>query len=374
MGLQIRRIEYRNFRNYQSFLLDGVGESTLFIGPNAVGKTNLIEGIQLTTALHSFRNPKTDHLVNNLEEPAWVVTDISDGDRKLEIALRINEGKKEYFLNGKKKKAQSIRGILPSDLFCPDDLNFIKGSQSIKRNQIDILGSQFSSNYYTVRKDYEKILRQKNRYLKDVVSHNFLQSINEVLALVGAQLYVLRSRLVKELIPYIQDYYYEISNGKEKVTVNYVPSWLKYESEKKQFETNFFKGKEEAFFELATVLENEYEKEHKRHLSLFGPHADKIVFFIEGKNAELFASQGQQRSLVLAYKMAEVTLLKEKLNQSPVLLLDDVMSELDMYRREQLISLFSRETQTFITSTNSGYFTDIFLKKAQVVNLGEDHE
>ena len=94
MGLQIRRIEYRNFRNYQSFLLDGVGESTLFIGPNAVGKTNLIEGIQLTTALHSFRNPKTDHLVNNLEEPAWVVTDISDGDRKLEIVLRINEGKR----------------------------------------------------------------------------------------------------------------------------------------------------------------------------------------------------------------------------------------------------------------------------------------
>lgn len=155
--------------------------------------------------------------------------------------------------------------------------------------------------------------------------------------------------------------------------MNYIPSWLKYESEKKQFENDFFKGKEEAFFELATVLENEYEREHKRHLSLFGPHADKIVFFIEGKNAELFASQGQQRSLVLAYKMAEVTLLKEKLNQSPVLLLDDVMSELDMYRREQLISLFSRETQTFITSTNSGYFTDIFLKKAQVVNLGEDH-
>ena len=133
------------------------------------------------------------------------------------------------------------------------------------------------------------------------------------------------------------------------------------------------KVKRKRFFELATVLENEYEREHKRHLSLFGPHADKIVFFIEGKNAELFASQGQQRSLVLAYKMAEVTLLKEKLNQSPVLLLDDVMSELDMYRREQLISLFSRETQTFITSTNSGYFTDIFLKKAQVVNLGEDN-
>ena len=158
MNLQIRCIECCNFRNYDYFYLDNIKESTLFIGPNAVGKTNLLEGIQLTTALHSFRNPQTKYLINDKTKPTKVTLQVSDGDRELEIQLRINEERREYLLNGKRRKHQNIRGILPSVLFCPDDLTFIKGSQSIKRNQIDTLGSQISSSYYALRKDYEKIL------------------------------------------------------------------------------------------------------------------------------------------------------------------------------------------------------------------------
>ena len=374
MGLQIQSIEYHNFRNYEDFKLDNIGESTLFIGPNAVGKTNLIEGIQLLTAFHSFRNPKTEYLVKDPTKPCLVKADITDGDRKLEVELKIQQEKKEYFLNGKKKKIQSLRGILPSVLFCPDDLQFIKGSQSIKRNQIDILGQQFSANYYAIKKDYEKILRQKNRYLKEVVSHSYLQSINEVLVVIGAQLYTLRAKLLKELIPYIQSYYLEIADSKEEITLSYIPSWLKYQPEEVQYAYNPFITKKEAQDELYRVLEKEYEREHVRHISLFGPHADKIQFFINKKNAEIFASQGQQRSLVLAYKMAEVSLLKDKINQNPVLLLDDVMSELDSKRRDQLIRLFSRETQTFITSTHVEYFNKEFLGQANVVTLGERNE
>ncbi len=373
MSLQIHGIECCNFRNYDHFYLDNIKESTLFIGPNAVGKTNLIESIQLTTALHSFRNPKTEYLVNDKTKPTKVALQISDGNRELEIQLRINEGKREYLLNGKRKKHQTIRGILPSVLFCPDDLTFIKGPQSIKRNQIDILGSQLSSNYYALRKDYGKILQQKNRYLKEVVSHTYLQSINEVIAVIGSQLYSLRSQLIKELIPYIQTYYYEISNGKEEILITYIPSWISYQKEAiSDTSLPFFIDKHEAFNKLSHVLNTEYEREHQRHLSLFGPHNDKIIFFINKKNAEQFASQGQQRSLVLAYKMAEVSLLKDKLNQNPVLLLDDVMSELDVSRRRKLINLFSRETQTFITSTNSENFNDDFLTNASVIYLGDE--
>lgn len=369
MGLVINRIELQNYRNYDSFVLDNVGMSCLLIGPNAIGKTNIIEAIQLTTAFHSFRNPKTNFLVKNSDLPCRIKTLIGDGNRELEVELRIIENKKHYFLNGKKKQAQSLRGILPSVLFCPDDLDFIKGSQSIRRNQLDILGSQFSSNYYSVRKDYEKIIRQKNKYLKDTVSRNYLNSINEVVSIVGAQLYVLRARLIKELLPYLQDYYQELSGFKESISIAYIPSWLRYKEEG-QYIYNPFITKDEAQNELISALEKEGEKEHMRHFSLFGPHADKIEFFIDKKNAEQFASQGQQRSLVLSFKLAEMALLRDKLNQSPVLLLDDVMSELDSERRKQLISLFSRETQTIISSTNSGYFEEDFLDHSNVVYLG----
>ncbi len=369
MGLKIRRFEYRNFRNYNHYVLDDISDLTLFIGPNAVGKTNLIEGVELLTALTSFRNPKSDHLVTLGETASYLTATLTDGDRLLEIKLVINQGKKEYFLNGKKKQTRSLRGILPSVFFCPDDLSFIKGSQSIKRSQIDLLGSQLSANYDSVRKDYEKIVRQKNRYLKEVVSHDYLQSINDVLITIGAQLYTLRSQLVAELIPYIRNYYHELSGRMEKVDIAYIPSWKKYDVDTESFTDIPFYSKEQARECLEAVLHNEHSREHERRRSLFGPHADKIEFYIEGRNADSFASQGQQRSLVLSYKMAEIALIRDKLNQDPILLLDDVMSELDGQRRRELVRLISHNTQTFITSTNLSYFEKEFLDHATIVML-----
>ena len=123
--------------------------------------------------------------------------------------------------------------------------------------------------------------------------------------------------------------------------------------------------------QLDTVIEREFSREHQRRLSLFGPHADQIVFLINGKDASHFASQGQQRSLVLSYKMAEVALLRDRLNQTPVLLLDDVMSELDEQRRTQLM-VISQDIQTFITSTNLSYFDDEFLSNVEIVELSQE--
>ncbi len=373
MTLSISEVYYQNFRNYQTYSLTKVGNLTIFIGPNAIGKTNLIEGIQLTTALHSFRNPKNQHLVTLGKEHGSVKTIITGDQRKIDIELSVTNNKKEYLYNGKKKQAQAIRGILPAVLFCPDDLTFIKGSQSVKRAQIDNLGSQLSKNYHVVQKDYEKIIKQKNKYLKDTVSHSYLLSINEVVATIGAQLYVLRSNLVNELSPYIQTYYRQLSGNNESVSVGYIPSWHKYETNKEVFTTFNCLSKKEAKEQLIAVMETQYFREHQRHLSLFGPHNDQIEFFIDGRNAGLFASQGQQRSLVLAYKMAEVSLIKDKLNQNPVLLLDDVMSELDDMRRSYLMSLINNEVQTFITSTHLAYFDKNILQKADVITLGGEN-
>lgn len=374
MGLKIQQIHYRNFRNYKNYELTDIGDVTVFVGPNAIGKTNLVEGIQLITAFNSFRSSKTEHLVRFGEDSSFIRAVLGDGVRKLDIDFTIYEGKRSFSLNGKRKQIKNLRGILPSVVFSPDDLNFIKGSQSIKRAEIDNLGSQLSANYNNVRHDYERILKQKNRYLKEDTTHTFLESVNEVLTTIGSQFYVLRTRLVQELIPYIKTYYTELCVGKEEVSIAYIPSWLKYEDPSLQELMESQLSRDEVKEQLDTVIEREFSREHQRRLSLFGPHTDQIVFLINGKDASHFASQGQQRSLVLSYKMAEVALLRDRLNQTPVLLLDDVMSELDEQRRTQLIKVISQDIQTFITSTNLSYFDDEFLSNAEIIELTQEGE
>lgn len=369
MGLAISKIECSNFRSYHHFLLNDVGPLTLIVGPNATGKTNLLEGIQLTTACTSFRHPRADHLLHKGKDVGFVRTDIEGDGRQLEIELRLSQGNKEFFLNKKKKRAHTLRGILPSVLFCPDDLNLIKGSQSVKRSQLDLLGSQVSSGYNAVRKDYEKILRQKNSCLKQDMPHDYLVSINEVLASVGAQLYHLRSQLIAALIPYIQKYYQELSLGREQVSVAYIPSWQRHDYSTEEYREYEWFDRKQAQELLFQNMEQDYIREHERHMSLYGPQVDQIEFYLNDRNASLYASQGQQRSLVLSYKMAEVALIRDKLNQNPVLLLDDVMSELDNSRRSALFSLLSKGIQTFITATNAELVGDTTLNQARIVEL-----
>lgn len=369
MGLAISKIECSNFRSYHHFLLNDVGPLTLIVGPNATGKTNLLEGIQLTTACTSFRHPRADHLLHKGKDVGFVRTDIEGDGRQLEIELRLSQGNKEFFLNKKKKRAHTLRGILPSVLFCPDDLNLIKGSQSVKRSQLDLLGSQVSSGYNAVRKDYEKILRQKNSCLKQDMPHDYLVSINEVLASVGGQLYHLRSQLIAALIPYIQKYYQELSLGREQVSVAYIPSWQRHDYSTEEYREYEWFDRKQAQELLFQNMEQDYIREHERHMSLYGPQVDQIEFYLNDRNASLYASQGQQRSLVLSYKMAEVALIRDKLNQNPVLLLDDVMSELDNSRRSALFSLLSKGIQTFITATNAELVGDTALNQARIVEL-----
>ena len=341
MGLKIQQIHYRNFRNYDNYELTDIGDVTVFVGPNAIGKTNLVEGIQLITAFNSFRSSKTEHLVRFGEDSSFIRAVLGDGVRKLDIDFTIYEGKRSFSLNGKRKQIKNLRGILPSVVFSPDDLNFIKGSQSIKRAEIDNLGSQLSANYNNVRHDYERILKQKNRYLKEDTTHTFLESVNEVLTTIGSQFYVLRTRLVQELIPYIKTYYAELCVGKEEVSIAYIPSWLKYEDPSLQELMESQLSRDEVKEQLDTVIEREFSREHQRRLSLFGP---------------------------------QVALLRDRLNQTPVLLLDDVMSELDEQRRTQLIKVISQDIQTFITSTNLSYFDDEFLSNAEIIELTQEGE
>ena len=279
----------------------------------------------------------------------------------------MEDGKRSYSLNGKPKKIQTLKGLLPAVSFTPDDLDLVKGSQSGKRAALDALGSQLTSNYYVIRKDYEKILQHKNKLLKEEGSSSYLEAIDETLVRVGAQLYCYRSSLFAKLLLEIQRYYREITGGIESVQAVYVPSWQ--EADPEDMET-FILSKEEATQQMYEALVGKREDERRRHRAIIGPHADKVEFFIEGKNARIYGSQGQQRSIVLSFKLAEVSLIRDMLDQKPVLLLDDVMSELDEQRRNALVGFISGDIQTFISTTNLQYFANGILDEARVVELG----
>ena len=341
-------------------MLEQLGNLTIFVGKNAVGKTTVLEAIQLISALKSFRATQSSHLVKKGNNVAAVEAKISNSSRLLEEKMVVEEGKRKYYLNGKPKQIKDLKGMLPAVVFVPDDLGLVKGSNAQRRSSLDSLGTQLSKNFYAVKLDYQRLIKQKNQLLKDAVNKEYLASMNEVIAKVGAQYYVHRSVLCSKIKPYLEQYYSQISNGSERVELCYLPSWGTVEDSA---------NREHIQRLLQDSLDQREEEERARKKSVVGPHTDDIQFILDGENALHFASQGQQRSIVLAYKMAEASLIQEILGQKPLLLLDDVMSELDEHRRSCFVDFIGGKTQTFITTTNLSYFDDSLLKDAEVIKL-----
>ena len=366
MGLSIRHIELLNFRSYRAFELGGLGGLTVLVGPNAVGKTNVVEAVQLVTALSSFRHPGVDELVREGEDFARVSADLEGDGRELRLEMQIKEGRRRYLLNGKGKHAADLKGLIPSVIFTPDDLELAKGSMSKRRDALDAVGSQLSKNHYLIKKDYEKVIQHKNRLLKDEAADELVESVNDLLLTCGAQLCAYRSALFQRLAAKMSGCYAEISGGREVLEACYVPSWEDYDA---SVPRSFSFGKDEAREALSLALERRRADERERRRSLVGPHLDKIDFFLDGKNASSYASQGQQRSIVLAFKMAEAAVIQDMLSQKPVMLLDDVMSELDSSRRRALVGFMEGGAQTVVTATNLSYFDPDMLEEAQVVQL-----
>lgn len=380
MTLHIENLVFRNFRNYETLALGGLGEITVLVGQNAIGKTNIIEGVQLLTALTSFRHATRDQLIRHGSESARLEAAVTDGNRELEIALALDDKSRKYQLNGKAKRPGDLKGLVPSVIFTPDDLDLVKGSMTGRRAALDTLGSQVNKNYYALRRDYEKVIRHKNRLLKDEADPALVEAINEMVVTCGAQLVCYRTALFARLVPHIVEKYRQISQGREMLSAVYVPSWARPAATANAAgsppafvvpspEEHTPLQRDEARESLARALHERAGEERRRGRAVVGPHADEITFLLDSQDAFLFGSQGQQRSIVLAYKLAEAAVIEEVLEQKPVLLLDDVMSELDGTRRAALVEAMERGSQTFITTANLAYFDRDMLNRSNVVSL-----
>lgn len=375
MGLRISSFKLERFRNHEVFSLPDVGDLTIFIGRNGIGKTNVLEAIDLLASTTSFRHARTDQLIASGHDMATVRMDVGDSNRQLAFALNLEAGKKSYSINGKAKSASSVRGILPAISFTPDDLELAKKSSSLKRDALDLLGSQLSANYHVVVRDYAKALRYKNRLLKDEAPRTLVEALDETLVVCASQLFCYRLSLFEKVMKHAQAYYREISQTDERFAASYLASWevdsrINAELSAAEPVTGpTIRKREDVKEALFEAFAQHADEERARKRSVIGPHNDKIRFFLGGRDVSDFASQGQQRSIVLAWKLAEVELVCDTLGVKPVLLLDDVMSELDDFRRNMLVKAVGHDIQTFITATDLAPFNEELLSRAKIVDM-----
>jgi len=361
--VRITRLELTDFRNYRRMMMEPSPGLTIIVGPNAVGKTNIIEAVQLVTATRSFRRPDPSELVRWGCSEARVDLRAEEGPRLLEIRLDVNsEGHRAYSVNGQVKRRHSdVAGLLPSVVFTPDDLGMVKGPAERRRASIDDLGEQLSPTYGSLRRDYGRAVRQRNSLLKEGTRGGSAAAWDEQVATLGARFVIHRLGLLERLMEQASLRYAEMSGGE---TLGY-----SYE-DRCGLGTCGSRDAGEVAQSIRDEMDRRSAEEQRRMVTLAGPHRDDIVIEIDGRDARSFASQGQQRTVALAWKLAEVAVVEGVLRRKPVLLLDDVMSELDADRRAALSEVVSSEVQTIVTTTNTGYFTEEMLSRSLVVPIG----
>ena len=340
--MKIKKLILTNFRNYQHESVEFSDNTNIVVGKNAQGKTNLIEPIYIISTFKSFRNSKLTDCIRENEKSAIIEAVVESkifGNRNIKFIIN-ESGENEFFVNGNKIQAKKdMMGFVYSVIFSPDELKLVKGGPEVRREFLDLDISQVSHAYNKLLERYEEILSNRNKLLK---SANFVKNLNleldvwdSQLSVVGSQIAMSRKNFIEKINSKIDNVMGFISKGKEKLNVKYIG--LKGVS------------REEMTDRFYNQLVESRGKDIELGYTTCGPHRDELKFFINGKEVKPFASQGQQRSVVLALKLAELETIKEE-KESPVLLLDDVFSELDNTRQELFLKYLEQE-QVFITST-----------------------
>lgn len=375
MSIYARTLSVTEYRSFPSFELDLARGVTVLVGHNAVGKTNLVEALQLLTSGRSFRKPSPRELVRAGGMRCSMKLTLEGEGRVIDMGCVVEDGKRSFMRNGKRCRAAGVRGVVPSVLFCPDDLDLVKRGARLRREALDGFGIQLNESYAQLASTYERTVEQRNSLLKEpFCTRDLLDAWNDSIASTGAALTVHRLALLSRIREHLIDVYAGLSGG-ETADVSYVPSWGASDAITLPAAADASSRAdriEAVRARIAAALDERAGEELRRGITLVGPHRDEVAFTIDGRDARTFASQGQQRSLVLAWKIAEVEVTREILGRPPLLLLDDVMSELDETRRQAFLGLVGGGVQTVITTTNLGYFDDSALERAKVVKIGGD--
>lgn len=339
--MKIKRLELENFRNYDNEAFEFCDNINVLYGKNGQGKTNVIEALYFFCNGRSYRVSKEKDTVKNGRDYANLKILFESSKRKNIGEIHL-ENSKMIKLNGINiQKLSELIGNLKAVIFTPDFLELIKDGPSKRRNFLDNFISQIYPLYFKNLVNYYKVLKQKNISLKNKsVSEQMLDVWNESLAKYGSIVCGYRSKMIEKLCPYVKKYQGEMSENKENLQLIYMPS-----VKEKFYDSEYF----------YKVLEKNKEREKEAGFSLIGPNRDDFDFIINGKEMKIYGSQGQMRTAVLSLILAQCELINEIFNEYPVLLLDDIMSELDEKRRRYLMNEI-KDKQVIITCTEKESF------------------
>ncbi len=334
--MNITKIKLENFRNYTNQEIIFNNGINVIYGNNAQGKTNILEAIFLCSMGKSFRTNKDKELVKINEDFAKINIEYEKSDRKGKIEYIISD-KKNISINGVKiKKLSELLGNINSIIFSPDDMEILKDGPQKRRKFLNMLISQLRPRYLFNLNDYNKTLEQRNNYIRQIKYENKPKNMidiwNEKLANHAQIIYEYRKEFVDKLLKKIVNIHKNITNNSEQININYISE---------------FKNKEEYIKKLNEKLNKDIE----RGYTSTGIHRDDFEVYINGKNINLYGSQGQFRTAILSLKLSELYVIYDEVGEYPILLLDDFMSELDENRRKKFVENIT-DAQVILTGTH----------------------
>lgn len=367
--MRIERLYLYHFRNYEKIELLFDQMTNIFIGHNAQGKTNLLESMYLLSLAKSFKTNTSREMIRFEDEFAKVMAYVNVNEKRKKIEFILSkEGKKAKVDQVEMTKISDFIGILNVVVFTPEDLYLIKGSPKERRHFLDIEMSKIYPIYLFHLNQYYKLLKERNQYLKILNQRKkwkdeYLDILDEQMASLQKEIILKRVQFIDQLNQYIEKTYQSISLSQEKIEIKY---------------KTFTQQKQLLYEDILRQLRENHEKDIHYQKTHLGIHRDDLIFLLNGKMADAFASQGQQRSIILSIKIALLDLIKENIGEYPVLLLDDVLSELDDIRKNQLLNLIDSKIQTFITTTSIDGLEHDVIKKANKYwiengKMKEDH-
>jgi DNA replication and repair protein RecF len=371
--MYLHRLYLRSFRNYLDQPIEFNAQKTIIVGNNAQGKSNLLEAVELLATLKSHRAVRDRDLV--LEgNPAGQIQGIAQrafGTVELALILR-TQGRRTLMVNTEKLRRQlDFLGNLNAVQFSSLDLELVRGAPENRRNWLDGLLVQLEPIYAYILQEYTKVLRQRNAFLKKIRKLESQETLPDLtpyqsqLALWDAQLAAhgsrvtrRRARVLRRIAPLAQTWHHQISGSTEDLQIRYTPNVVWLEDNPEQVQQAFL-----------AKIEQRAIAERQLGTTVVGPHRDEVNFTINNTPARSYGSQGQQRTLVLALKLAELQLIEEVIGEPPLLLLDDVLAELDPNRQNQLLEAVADRFQTLITTTHLGSFDARWIQSSQILSV-----
>ncbi|WP_338216783.1 DNA replication/repair protein RecF [Lacticaseibacillus salsurivasis] len=346
--MKLEHLTLRNYRNYAQVDTDFSPQINVLIGENAQGKTNLLEAVYVLALARSHRTSNDKELIRFGEQFAKVSGSVSRSRGLTQLELIIStQGKRARVNRIEQPKLSQYLGQFNVVLFAPEDLAIVKGSPANRRRFIDMEFGQMSGKYLYNLTQYRVMLKQRNAYLKQLKFHQakdmvYLDVLSDQLAAYGAEIVAARETLLQQMAGFAATIHQDITKGKETLTFAY----------QTQVPEKARGSVEEAYHAFEELYAEHRRREVEQGTTLVGPHRDDVAFIVNDKNVANFGSQGQQRTTALAVKLAEIDLMKAQTGEYPVLLLDDVLSELDDMRQTHLLKAIQNKVQTFLTTTS----------------------